>query len=66
MDVIYKVGIVIGIIAIYTLVTLGLGALINHNDLDAEGTSLGAWLIGEVLFLILALFTLEKFRLWMA
>lgn len=66
MQVIYKLGVVIGIIAIYSLVTWGLGAIINQNEFDDTGTAAGAWLIGTVLFLILAIFTMEKFGLWMA
>ena len=65
MNIIYRIGVVIGIIAIYSLVTWGLGAIINHNEYDDEGTAVGAWLVGIVLFLILAIFTLEKFGLWM-
>lgn len=66
MQVIYKLGVIIGIIATYSLVTWGLGALINQNEFDDIGVAFGAWLIGTVLFLILAIFTMEKFGLWMA
>ena len=66
MDVIYKVGVTIGIIAIYSLVTWGLGAIVNHNEFDDAGDAAGAWMVGLVLFLILAFFTLEKFGLWKA
>lgn len=65
MQVIYKIGVVIGIIAIYSLVTWGLGALVNHNEFDDTGAAVGAWSIGMVLFLMLAVFTMEKFGLWM-
>lgn len=65
MNTIYKIGVVIGIIAIYSLVTWGLGALINQNEFDDTGDAVGAWLIGMVLFLMLAVLTLEKFGLWM-
>lgn len=66
MNTIYKVGVVIGIIAIYSLITWGLGVIINHNEYDDAGMATGAWLVGMILFLILAMFTLEKFGLWMA
>ena len=65
MQVIYKLGVVIGIIAIYSLVTWGLGALINQNEFDDTGVAIGAWLIGMLAFVVLAVFTLEKFGLWM-
>ena len=65
MNIIYKIGVVIGIIAIYSLVTLGLGAIINHNEYDDEGNAIGAWFVGIILFLILAIFTMERFGLWM-
>ena len=65
MNIIYKLGVMIGIFAIYSLVTWGLGALINQNEFDDTGTAVGAWLIGMVLFLILSIFTMEKFGLWM-
>ena len=65
MQGIYKIGVVIGIIAIYSLVTWGLGALINQDEFDDTGAASCAWLIGIILFLILAIFTMEKFGLWM-
>ena len=65
MNTIYKIGVVVGIIVIYLLVTWGLGVLINHNNFDDTGVAIGAWLVGMILFLILAIFTLEKFGLWM-
>lgn len=66
MQVIYKFGVIIGIIAIYSLITWGLGAVINHNEYDDAGCAIGAWLVGTFLFLILAVFTMERFGLWMA
>lgn len=66
MQVIYKIGVVIGIIAIYLMVTWGLGVIANHNEYDDTGIAIGAWLVGMILFLILAVFTMEKFGLWMA
>lgn len=64
METIGKIGIVIGIAAIYSLITWGLGAVINHNGYDDTGCAIGAWLVGMISFLILAIFTLEKFGLW--
>ena len=64
METIGKIGIVIGITAIYSLITWGLGAVINHNEYDDAGCAIGAWLVGMIFFLILAIFTLEKFGLW--
>ena len=65
MNIFYKIGVIIGIIAIYSLVTWGLGALINHNDFDDTGVAVGAWMVGMVAFVVLAVFTLERFGLWM-
>jgi hypothetical protein len=64
MDVIYKVGVVIGIIAIYSLVTWGFGAMLSESG-DDLGSAAMAWLFGAIFFLILAIFTMEKFGLWM-
>ena len=65
MNIIYKIGVIIGIIAIYLLVTWGFGVIVNNNEYDDAGIATGAWLAGMILFLILAIFTLEKFGLWM-
>ena len=66
MQVIYRLGVIIGIIAIYLLVTWGFGVIVNHNEYDDAGIAIGAWFAGMILFLILAIFTMEKFGLWMA
>lgn len=66
MDIIYKIGVIIGIIVMYFLVTWLFGVIICHNEYDDAGTATGAWLAGMILFLILAIFTMEKFGLWMA
>lgn len=65
MNTIYKIGVVIGIIAIYSLVTWGLGAIITSDLHDSEATAIVAWVHGMVAFVLLAIFTLEKFGLWM-
>ena len=64
MQVIYKLGVVIGIIAIYSLITWGLGAMLSESGDDLGGAAM-AWLFGAIFFLILAIFTMEKFGLWM-
>ena len=70
MDILYKIGVVIGIIVIYGLATLGLAAVITYNtssgysDEDARVGFL-AWLFGLAAFIVLAIFTLTKFGLWM-
>lgn len=66
MDVIYKIGVIIGIIAIYTLVTMGLGALLNlfFSSDDDIGNLICSWGIGLIAFIALAIFTLTKFNLW--
>lgn len=65
MQGIYKLGVIIGIIAIYTLVTWGLGAICSESG-DNFGCAAFAWLYGMIFFMILAIFTLERFGLWMA
>lgn len=64
MDVIYKIGVIIGIIAIYTLVTIGLGCLFTFSSQDSTESMVCSWGIGLVSFLVLAIFTLTKFNLW--
>lgn len=64
MDVIYKIGVIIGIIAIYTLVTMGLGALFTLSSKDSTESMVCSWGIGLVAFIVLAIFTLTKFNLW--
>ena len=64
MDVIYKIGVIIGIMAIYTIVTMGLGALITFSSNDDADSLLCSWGIGLVVFIALAIFTLTKFNLW--
>ena len=64
MNTIYKIGIVIGIIAIYSLVTWGVSALFSFSDEDFLETTLLSWVMGLILFVVLAVFTLEKFNLW--
>lgn len=65
MNALYKLGVVIGIIAIYSLTTWGLGAVFSESGNDLSGAFL-AWMFGMILFLFLAVFTMEKFGLWMA
>lgn len=64
MDVIYKVGVIVGIIAIYSLVTWGIGAITTSGDYDDGAAAAVAWTIGMVAFVALAVFTLERFGLW--
>lgn len=65
MNTLYKLGVVIGIIAIYSLITWGLGAMLSESGDDFGGAAM-AWLFGMIFFLMLAVFTMEKFGLWMA
>lgn len=65
MDILYKVGIVVGIIVVYAFATLGLAAVITFSqDGPSDATGFFGWLIGLVAFVVLAVFTLEKFGLW--
>lgn len=65
MNALYKIGVTIGIIAIYSLTTWGLGAVLSESD-DDFGGAFFAWMFGMILFVFLAVFTMEKFGLWMA
>ena len=67
MSGIYKLGVVIGIIVIYSLATLFAGALSNYiiGSDDKWPMFCMAWVVGVLAFIGLATFTLEKFGLWM-
>ena len=64
MNVFYKIGVIIGVMAIYTIVTMGLGALLTFSFDDDAGSLLCSWCIGLVAFIALTIFTLTKFNLW--
>ncbi len=66
MNALYKLGVIIGIIAIYSLITWGLGAIITSDNYNSDAPAIGAWMIGMLAFVFLAIFTMEKFGLWMA
>ena len=65
MNEIYKLGVVVGILVIYSLVTLGIATVATASEGDTGFTFGIAWLVGMIAFLILATFTMEKFGLWM-
>ena len=68
MSEIYKLGIVIGIIAIYLFGTLLIGALISgfcREPYNKTALFCVSWVTGTIAFIVLAVFTLEKFGLWM-
>lgn len=67
MSGIYKLGIVIGIIVIYSLATLFVGVIFNFfiDSDDVETMFCIAWVAGVLAFIGLATFTMEKFGLWM-
>ena len=66
MNDLYKLGVVVGIIVVYCLVTIGLGAFIAgiSDSGDIDMAFFIAWMTGLVAFLVLAVFTLENFGLW--
>lgn len=64
MDVFYKVGVTVGIFFLYMLLTWGLAGLITLCEEDDFKSAVLAWLFGMIAFIILAIFTLEKFNLW--
>ena len=64
MNNLYMIGVTVGIIVVYSFVTLGLGAFIaSISDGDIDMALFIAWMIGLVAFLVLAVFTLENFGL---
>lgn len=64
MDVFYKVGVTVGIFFLYVFLTWGLAGLMTLCEEDDFKLAVLAWFIGMVAFIILAIFTLEKFNLW--
>lgn len=64
MDVFYKVGVTVGIFFLYVFLTWGLAGLMTLSEDDDFKSASLAWLIGMIAFIILAIFTLEKFNLW--
>lgn len=64
MNVICNIGIIFSIVVIYSVVTWGFGALINHNELDDAGNAIGAWTVGAILFMTFVFFIIDKFGLW--
>ena len=62
---IYRIGLIIGIVVIYSLVTLGVGLFINFalDDEEAFGFFM-AWVIGTAMFVILACLYLKELGLW--
>lgn len=66
MNNLYKLGVVAGIIVVYVFVTIGLGTFIAsiNDDGDIDMAFCIAWIIGLIAFLVLAVFTLQKFGLW--
>ena len=65
MNGIYKLGVVVGILVIYVLATFGIATVVTATEEDYGLTCFCAWLVGVLAFLMLAVFTLEKFGLWM-
>ena len=55
MNVLFKIGIIWGIMIVYTFVTWGVGEIINNNEYDDTGKAIGAWLTGFVLFIWLSI-----------
>lgn len=64
LDAVYKIGMVLGILGLYSILTWGIGAMIIHDEYDALPTAIAAWLIGAFAFLILACYTLSLLGRW--
>ena len=62
MMIVYKIGVVVGIIVMYLAATIFIGLIASIND--REFFMIAAYINGLALFVILAIFTLEKFGLW--
>ena len=56
-------GFVIGVIAIYILITLGFSCCITLDNTDNDITAWVAWIVGIVLFLFLAIAYVKEKRL---
>lgn len=65
MDVIYKIGIVIGIIVVYCLVTLGIAVFSTLGNEFETGLFFGvAWVVGVLAFLVLMVTHLDDRGMW--
>ena len=64
MNGIYKLGIVIGIIVIYCLVTFCIATIATISDNDVGITFAVAWVIGVLLFVGLSVIYLDERGMW--
>lgn len=64
MNVLFKIGIIFGIMIVYTFVTWGVGKIINNNKYDDAGEAIGAWLTGFVLFIWLSIVMLIEGKIF--
>ena len=64
MNGIYKLGIVIGIIVIYCLVTFCIATIATINQNDVGITFAVAWVIGVLFFLGLSVIYLDERGMW--
>lgn len=64
MNIVYRIGIVFGIVLIYSFITLFGAFLFCGLADDSDNLGFVSWSLGLLMFLGLAIFTLEKFNLW--
>ncbi len=69
MQIFYMIGVVVGIFYVYTIATWVVGfvftALFGDKESDNMFTvSVVAWIAGMVAFIVLTIYTLNKFNLW--
>ena len=64
LDAVYKIGMVLGILGIYSLITWGFGAIITCDEPDALPAAIIAWITGAILFMLLSVYTLSLLGRW--
>ena len=64
LDAVYKIGILLGILAMYSLITWGFAAIITHEEFDDLPAAITAWITGAILFMLLSVYTLSLLGRW--
>lgn len=67
MNTLYHIGLVIGLIVVYLLVTFGIGVVLhflNNSDIDSDDFVIIAYIIGIFIFLFLSIQLLDAKGYW--
>lgn len=64
MDAVYKIGMLLGILSVYSFITWGLGAIFTCDEPDTLPAAIIAWITGAILFVLLAVYTLSLLGRW--